>query len=169
MSVSTPHADEKLTLSQLESFLWESADILRDLNIEKILNCFNVYGEINRFSKVIFLKEIRKNDHNLKIRRYADSSPPKENFDFKGILHSGIPIKEIEEESVKEILNGFDMNSLFAKNDNEYMRFKHEIKNKLQIREIIGNKYGNSLKEIDEEIKESEIVMHELLRELGYE
>ena len=29
MSVSSPQADKKLTLSQLESFLWESADILR--------------------------------------------------------------------------------------------------------------------------------------------
>ena len=29
MSVSSPQTDEKLTLSQLESFLWESADILR--------------------------------------------------------------------------------------------------------------------------------------------
>ena len=29
MSVSSPPTNEKLTLSQLESFLWESADILR--------------------------------------------------------------------------------------------------------------------------------------------
>ena len=29
MSVSSPQANEKLTLSQLESFLWESANILR--------------------------------------------------------------------------------------------------------------------------------------------
>ena len=29
MSVSSPQTDQKLTLSQLESFLWESADILR--------------------------------------------------------------------------------------------------------------------------------------------
>ena len=29
MSVSSPQTNEKLTLSQLESFLWESADILR--------------------------------------------------------------------------------------------------------------------------------------------
>ena len=29
MSVSSPQLNEKLTLSQLESFLWESADILR--------------------------------------------------------------------------------------------------------------------------------------------
>ena len=29
MSVSSPQTNEKLTLSQLETFLWESADILR--------------------------------------------------------------------------------------------------------------------------------------------
>ena len=161
----------------------KNQNILRDLDIKKICNCFSSYKEINRFSKIVSLEEIKENDHNLNIRRYADSSPPKENFDFKGILHGGIPIKEIEEECVKEILDGFNINSLLIKKDNEYMRFKYEIKNKLQIREIIGNgsdsifeqfekwwdKYGSSLKEIDEEINESEIVMNEFLRELGYE
>jgi len=29
VSVSSPQSNEKITLSQLESFLWESADILR--------------------------------------------------------------------------------------------------------------------------------------------
>ena len=55
------------------------------------------YEEIKRFSNVISLEEIRENDHNLNIRRYADTSPPPENFDVKGILNGCIPIKEIED------------------------------------------------------------------------
>ena len=63
------------------------------------------------------------------------------------------------------------------------MKFKDEIKDKTQIRTILGNvpdavieqferwwdKYGISLAEIDSEVKESEAVMHGFLKELGYE
>ena len=82
-------------------------------------------------------QEIRENDHNLNIRRYADTSPPPENFDVKGILHGGIPIKEIQDDYIKEILNGFDMSSILVPKDDEYMIFKDEIKEKSQIRKFL--------------------------------
>ena len=161
----------------------KNQNILRDLDIEKIVNCFNSHAEINRFSRVVSLEEIRVNDHNLNIRRYADTSPPPENFDVKGILHGGIPIKEIQDEYIKETLNGFDIGLVLVKKDDEYMIFKEEIKDKSQIRQLIGDasdavveqferwwdKYGTSLAQIDSEVKESEAVMHEFLKELGYE
>jgi len=63
------------------------------------------------------------------------------------------------------------------------MNFKEEIKEKSQIRQILGDvsdsvidqfekwwdKYGKSLAEIDSEVKESEAMMHGYLKELGYE
>ena len=138
---------------------------------------------IKRFSKVVSLEEIRENDHNLHIRRYADTSPPPENFDVKGILHGGIPIKEIEDDYICEVLHGFDVSTLLVKKDAEYMNFKEEIKEKSQIRQILGevsdsvveqferwwDKYGTSLAQIDSEVKESEVNMHSFLKELGYE
>ena len=63
------------------------------------------------------------------------------------------------------------------------MMFKEEIKDKLQIRQILGDvsdpiieqferwwdKYGISLAQIDSEVKESEAMMHGFLKDLGYE
>ncbi len=49
---------------------------LRVEDIEKIVSTFDGYEEINRYSKIVTLDEIRENDHNLNIRRYADTSPP---------------------------------------------------------------------------------------------
>jgi len=161
----------------------KNQNILRDLDIEKIVNCFDSYDEIKRFSRIISLDEIRENDYNLNIRRYADTSPPPENFDVKGILHGGIPIKEIQDDYIQEVLDGFNFRKVLVEKDNEYFKFKAEIKDKSQIRQHLGNvsdpvvdqfeswwnKYGTSLAQIDSEVKESEILIHRFLRELGYE
>ena len=156
---------------------------MRDQDIQKIVNCFDSYNDIKRFSRIISLEEIRENDHNLNIRRYADTSPPPENFDVKGILHGGIPMKEIQDEYIQEVLDGFDVSVILVRKDSEYMQFKEEIKDKSQIRQILGDvtdsvadqferwwdKYGISLSQIDSEVKKSEASMHRFLKELGYE
>ena len=98
-------------------------------------------------------------------------------------MHGGIPIKEIQDEYIKEILDGFDVNSILVNKDSEYMEFKEEIKDKSQIRKILGDvsdkiveqferwwdKYGNSLAQIDSEVRHSEALMHQFLKELNYE
>ncbi|KGF95615.1 Type I restriction-modification system [Prochlorococcus marinus str. MIT 9201] len=161
----------------------KNQNILRDRDIERIINCFDSFEEIKRFSKVVSLDEIRENDHNLNIRRYADTSPPPENFDVKGILNGGIPIKEIQDDYIQEILDGFDVSSVLVNKDDKYMMFKDEVKDKSQIRQFLGDasdsiidqferwwdKYGISLAQIDFEVKESEKVMHRFLKELEYE
>ena len=161
----------------------KNQNTLRDQDIEKILGCFDSYEEIKRFSRIVSLEEIRENDHNLNIRRYADTSPPTENFDMRGILYGGIPIKEIEDDYITELLDGFDVNLLLVKKNAEYMHFKKEIKEKSQIRKELEDvsdsvveqferwwdKYGISLGQIDSELKEVEEVMHGFLKELGYE
>jgi len=161
----------------------KNKNTFRDQDIEKIVSTFDAYEEIKRFSKVISIEEIRENNHNLNIRRYADTSPPPENFDVKGILHGGIPIKEIQDDYIQEVLNGFDIELVLVKKDHEYMIFREEIIEKSQIRQTLGDvsepvvkqfenwwdKYGVSLDQIDYEVKKSEVVMHKFLKELGYE
>jgi type I restriction enzyme M protein len=161
----------------------KNQNILRDQDIEKIVGCFDAYNEIKRFSRIVPIKEIRENDHNLNIRRYADTSPPPEPFDVRGILHGGVPIKEIQSDYIQEILEGFDVSVVLVPKDGEYLKFKDDIKEKSQIRQHLGNasdaviqqferwwdKYGVSLAQIDAEVKEAEAVMHGFLKELGYE
>jgi len=161
----------------------KNQNILRDQDIEKVVGCFDSYNNIKRFSRVVSLEEIRENDHNLNIRRYADTSPPPEPFDVRGILHGGIPIKETHDEYIQEILAGFDVSAVLVQKDSEYLKFKDEIKEKSQIRQHLGDasdsviqqferwwdKYGVSLTQVDAEVKEAEAVMHGFLKELGYE
>lgn len=161
----------------------KNQNLLRDDDIEKVVGCFDAYNEIKRFSRVVPLEEIRENAHNLNIRRYADTSPPPEPFDVRGILHGGVPIKEIQSETIQEILEGFDVSGVLVPKDAEYLKFREDIQEKSQIRQHLGDasdaviqqferwwdKYGVSLAQIDAEVKEAEAVMHGFLKELGYE
>lgn len=161
----------------------KNQNVLREQDIEKVVNCFDAYKEVKRFSRVAPLQEIQENDHNLNIRRYADTSPPPEPFDVHGILHGGVPISELQDEYIQEILDGFDVGLVLVPKDDEYLRFRDDIQEKSQIRQHLGNapdaviqqferwwdKYGVSLAQIDADVKEAEAVMHGFLRELGYE
>jgi type I restriction enzyme M protein len=157
---------------------------LRAQDIEKIVATFEAYEEVKRYSKVVPLDEIKENDYNLNIRRYADTSPPPEIFDVRAILHGGIPVREVEDEYIQEeILNGFDVSVVFNRKDSDYYEFKPEIESKESIRDVIGtndqkiiaqlerwwDKYKVSLHELDAQVAEAEAIMNGYLKELGYE
>jgi type I restriction enzyme M protein len=156
---------------------------LRDTDIQHIMHVFDAYEDERRYSKVVEMDEIRENDYNLNIRRYADTSPPPEQFDVKAILRGGIPVSEIEDIYIQETLGGMDVSCVFVRRDNDYYDFKPEINTKEQIRDYLNgadqsvitqferwwDKYRVSLHEIDAQVKESEEVMWGYLKELGYE
>ena len=73
------------------------------------------------------MQDIRENDYNLNIRRYADTSPPPEQFDVKAILSGGIPVSEIEDDYIQETLDGMDVSCVFVRRDSDYYDFKPEI------------------------------------------
>lgn len=170
--------------SELEYEEGKNQNKLRQQDIEKIVQTFDDYAEIKRYSKVVTLAEIAENDYNLNIRRYADTSPPPEIFDVLAILHGGIPVREVESEYIREeILEDFDVSTVFVKRDADYYDFKPEIDTKEAIRETVGDvdakviaqlerwwdKYRVSLNELDAQVTEAESVMKGYLKELGYE
>ncbi len=156
---------------------------LRDVDIKHVLDVYDAYEDQKRYSKVVSMNEIRENDYNLNIRRYADTSPPPEQFDVRAILHGGIPISEVEDEYIQETLQGMDVSDVFVRRDNKYYEFKPEIESKEQIRDLLNtdeqsvisqferwwDKYQVSLHELDAELKQSEEVMRGYLKELGYD
>jgi type I restriction enzyme M protein len=90
----------------------------------------------------------------------------------------------VESEYIREeILEDFDVSSVFVKRDAEYYEFKPEIDAKESIREFVGDvganvitqlerwwdKYRVSLNELDAQVAETESVMNAYLKELGYE
>jgi type I restriction enzyme M protein len=169
--------------SELEYAEGKNQNKLRDTDIQHVMDVYDAYEDERRYSKVVEMDEIRENDYNLNIRRYADTSPPPEQFDVKAILRGGIPVSEIEDTYIQETLDGMDVSCVFVRRDNEYYDFKPEIETKEQIRDHLGDadqsvitqferwwdKYRVSLHEIDAQVKESEEVMWGYLKELGYE
>ena len=156
---------------------------LRDSDISHIMDVYDAYEDERRYSKVVDMQDIRENDYNLNIRRYADTSPPPEQFDVKAILRGGIPVSEVEDVYIQETLDGMDVSCVFVRRDGDYYDFKPEIETKEQIRDHLGteeqsvinqferwwDKYRVSLHEIDTQVKQSEEVMWGYLKELGYE
>jgi type I restriction enzyme M protein len=169
--------------SELEYQEGKNQNKLRDEDIQHVMDVYDAYEDERRYSKVVEMDEIRENDYNLNIRRYADTSPPPEQFDVKAILRGGIPVSEIEDIYIQETLDGMDVSCVFVRRDNEYYDFKPEVETKEQIRDHLGDadqsvitqferwwdKYRVSLYEIDAQVKESEEVMWGYLKELGYE
>ncbi|GFG50769.1 N-6 DNA methylase [Mycolicibacterium agri] len=71
---------------------------LRAQDIHKIVDTFNKQIEINRYSRMVPLKEIAdpRNGYNLNIPRYIDSSEPEDTQDLHAHLHGGIPDRDLD-------------------------------------------------------------------------
>jgi len=175
--------------SELEYQEGKNQNKLREQDIAKIVDTFDSHSfssesDIKRYAKVVEISEIAENDFNLNIRRYADTSPPAEIFDVRAILHGGIPVREVEDDYIREeILDGFDISVVFDKKNESYFEFKPSIESKEQIREVVGDasvtvitqlerwwdKYQLSLHQLDAQVSAAEQVMQGYLQELGYE
>ena len=71
---------------------------LRPQDIHKIVDTFNRQIKIDRYSRMVLLTEIAdpKNDYNLNIPRYIDSSEPEDLQDLNAHLHGGIPDRDLD-------------------------------------------------------------------------
>jgi type I restriction enzyme M protein len=71
---------------------------LRPQDTHKIVDTFNKQIEIDRYSRMVLLTEIAdpKNDYNLNIPRYIDSSEPEDLQDLNAHLYGGIPDRDLD-------------------------------------------------------------------------
>jgi len=69
---------------------------LRSQDIHKVVDVFNKGLELERFSRLVSLDEIAKNDFNLNIPRYIDSSELEDIHDLSAHLQGGIPNCDID-------------------------------------------------------------------------
>ena len=71
---------------------------LRPQDIHKIVDTFNRRIELDRYSRMVPLTEIAspRNDYNLNIPRYIDSSEPEDLQDLSAHLHGGIPDRDLD-------------------------------------------------------------------------
>lgn len=168
--------------AELEYQEGKNQNTLRQEDLFKIIETFNEFRSENRYSKVVSLNEMRENEFNLNIRRYADTSPPPEQYDIRALLHGGVPISEVEDDYVQETLQGFDVSCVLTKRDNYYYDFIPSIRSKDQIKDFVNSdklaivaqfelwwdKYKVSFLEINDQAKKSEEIFLTNIKTLGY-
>jgi type I restriction enzyme M protein len=70
---------------------------LREQDIHKIVDSFNNFIEIPKYSRMIPYSEIEANDYNLNIPRYIDGSEAEDLQDIEAHLLGGIPQRDIDD------------------------------------------------------------------------
>ncbi|ERK65681.1 type I restriction-modification system, M subunit [Leptotrichia sp. oral taxon 215 str. W9775] len=95
---------------------------LRASDIKKIVDVVTRRECVEKFSRVVSRDEIRRNDYNLNIPRYVDSSEKAESWDIYASMFGGLPISEINE--LNEYWTAFPKlkTALLEKTSGEYSR-----------------------------------------------
>ena len=115
---------------------------LRACDIRKIVDTIKSRKDIEKYSKVVSLEDIRANDYNLNIPRYVDSSEAAESYDIYASMFGGIPETELGKfdkywevfPSLKgELFIGEDYLSLKSEN------IRETIKNNKDVLQFIKN------------------------------
>jgi type I restriction enzyme M protein len=69
---------------------------LRERDIHRIVDIFTTLdGSDPRYARMVSLDEIEKNDFNLNLPRYIDSSPPDDQQDIDAHLNGGVPEADV--------------------------------------------------------------------------
>ncbi len=99
---------------------------LRASDIRRIVDVYLDRKTVPKFSRKVERDEIRKNDYNLNIPRYVDSSEKAESWDIYASMAGGIPIIEIDE--LKEYWDAFPTlkDKLFVGNETPYCELKEK-------------------------------------------
>ena len=71
---------------------------LREQDLHRIVDTFNRQAEVSRYARMVPIEEIAdpKNDYNLNLPRYIDSTEPEDIQDIDGHLRGGIPERDID-------------------------------------------------------------------------
>jgi len=93
---------------------------LRSSDIRRIVDAYIVRADLPKYSRKISREEIRRNDYNLNIPRYVDSSEGAESWDIYASMFGGIPMSEID--ALADYWTAFPglKETLFAQNETPY-------------------------------------------------
>ncbi|MFJ5622946.1 type I restriction-modification system subunit M [Peribacillus loiseleuriae] len=93
---------------------------LRASDIKKIVDIVAARADVDKFSRKISREEIRRNEYNLGIQRYVDSSEGAEKWDLYASMFGGIPMSEIA--TLSEYWSAFPglQEALFTKGEDPY-------------------------------------------------
>lgn len=115
---------------------------LRPEDIEKISNVYKQQLTVDKYSKLVSIEDIQKEEYNLNIRRYVDNSPDAETQDVRAHLNGGIPLSEVNS------LNNYFANYigcrelLFTDYLPDYLQFQANVTSKEDIKPLIESSNG---------------------------
>lgn len=117
---------------------------LRQEDIEKITTVYRERQTLEKYSRLVSVEELAREEFNLNIRRYVDNAPPPEPHDVTAHLRGGVPIKEID--ALGPYFEHFPgvRDLLFASRDGDgkYADFSPAIDKKASIKPLIENAEG---------------------------
>lgn len=118
-------------------------------HIEKIASTYDAFEDVPGFARVVPIKELRGNDYNLNIRRYADNTPPPEPQDVRAHLKGGVPTAEIDAKRQLFDAQGLDPMALFTpqSNDPDCADFAEHLTERRDLKPAIEENSGLQEKE----------------------
>lgn len=136
------NADREFSEGRAQNYLFPE-------HIEKIVSAWQAFTDIDGFARVVSRDELKQNDDNLNIRRYADNAPPPEPHDVRAHLHGGIPKSEIEAKRAVFQAHGFEPARLLKKHakTSGYFDFAAAVKDKTDLKKRIEADEGVVAKE----------------------
>ena len=140
---------------------------LRASDIKKIVDVVTRRECVEKFSRVVSRDEIRRNDYNLNIPRYVDSSEKGESWDIYASMFGGLPISEINE--LKEYWAAFPtlQPALLEKTAGDYCRIvacdiKKAVKEHESVR-AFEKSFKNAFENLDDYLYDELIVKMDTL------
>ena len=128
---------------------------LRDSDIRKIIDTIRKRESIEMYSRIVSIDEIRKNEYNLNIPRYVDSSEPAEKYDLYATMFGGIPNSELMElNSYWDELKGLK-DEIFSSNNGEYFNLNVENLSQIIQEHESSKKYIKNYREAFKGFKET--------------
>lgn len=124
-------------------------------HIEKIVSTWEAFEDVPAFARVVSRDELRENDDNLNIRRYADNAPPPEPHDVRAHLHGGVPKAEVAAKQALFDAHGLDSKRLLkdrpnqAGHDGRYFDFADGLADKGELRKRLDSDAGMAKREQD--------------------
>lgn len=113
-------------------------NVLRPEHIEKIVSTYEAFQDVPGYARVVTRDELRDNDDNLNIRRYADNTPAPEPHDVRAHLQGGVPRAEIEAKRDLFAAHGFDPHGrVYTPAEGPYLHFAPHITGRQDLRNVV--------------------------------
>ncbi|UEL47216.1 type I restriction-modification system subunit M [Terrisporobacter hibernicus] len=110
---------------------------IRPQDIQKIVHTYENKAELEKYSRMVPIEEIKEEGYNLNIRRYVDNTDEAQKNDVVGHLYGAVPKNEVEDIKESCIKQGLNIDKLFVNKNENYVDFIASINGKEDIKKFI--------------------------------